>query len=182
MSQPEIAWRAHTSAFGAESLRANTHPRSFSRTMSGSNEDLLDSSNRAWAEMDGEGRETQRFDILYLSYKEVKYGAQKTFLSRSVFRPVRGLWYLSGTFSSREGAAKHFHSCLVEGPWTFGLITSLEHLMCGLPSGLSSVTTRWRLHHSLFPSSRTDQDWRFDSEGESLFRIRQSAAGFRLRS
>ena len=59
--------------------------------------------DRAWREMEAEGSKTQRFDILYLSYNEVKHGAQKTFLSNSVFRPVRGLWYMSGYVLSRGG-------------------------------------------------------------------------------
>jgi GR25 family glycosyltransferase involved in LPS biosynthesis len=62
--------------------------------------------DQAWGEIEAEGNETSKFDVLYLSYKEVKYGAQKTFLSSNVFRPVRGLWFLSGYVLSREGAGK----------------------------------------------------------------------------
>jgi len=94
-------------------------------TMSGSNEDCS-TARSGVAEMDGEGRETSDSTSLFVVQGgEVR--AQKTFLPAVSFRPVRGLWYLSGYVLSREGAAKLLHSCLVEGPWTFGLITSLEH-------------------------------------------------------
>ena len=55
----------------------------------------------------------RRLTILYLSYKEVKHGAQKTLLSDSLFRPVRGLWYLSGYVLSREGLGSSSASCHV---------------------------------------------------------------------
>ena len=47
--------------------------------------------DQAWREIEAEGYRKNYFDILYLSYKEVKYGTPKTFLSSNVFRPVRGL-------------------------------------------------------------------------------------------
>ena len=70
----------------------------------------------AWSEIVAKGGKAQLFDILYLSYKEVKHGAQKTFLSSNVFRPVRGLWYLSGYVLSREGAAKLLRLLPCRGP------------------------------------------------------------------
>lgn len=57
-----------------------------------------------------------RFDILYLSYLEVKHGAPKTFLSSNVFHPVRGLWHLSGYVLSREGAEKLLRLLPCRGP------------------------------------------------------------------
>ncbi|MBA3521021.1 MAG: glycosyltransferase family 25 protein [Gemmatimonadales bacterium] len=44
--------------------------------------------DQAWGEMMGSASLAYSFDILYLSYKEVKDGAHKTFLSDSVFRPI----------------------------------------------------------------------------------------------
>ena len=72
--------------------------------------------DEAWREIHAQGDKTIKFDILYVSYKEVKYGAQKTFLSRSVFRPVRGLWFLSGYVLSREGAEKLLRFLPCRGP------------------------------------------------------------------
>jgi hypothetical protein len=39
-----------------------------------------------------------------VSYKEVRYGAPKELVSKNVFRPERGLWYLSGYVLSKKGA------------------------------------------------------------------------------
>ncbi len=62
--------------------------------------------DRAWSEIQSYVDKKSDFDILYLSYEEVKQGAPKTFLSSNVFRPERGLWYLSGYILSRKGAEK----------------------------------------------------------------------------
>jgi len=58
----------------------------------------------AWREMEGADRAVPMFDILYVSYREVRHGAPKELLSKNVFRPERGLWYLSGYVLSKEGA------------------------------------------------------------------------------
>ena len=60
--------------------------------------------DQAWREMEAADRTSPAFDVLYLSYKEVRHGAPKTLTSRSVFRPERGLWYLSGYVLSKKGA------------------------------------------------------------------------------
>lgn len=72
--------------------------------------------DQAWDEIEAEGNRKNNFDILYLSYEEVKYGTPKTFLSRNVFRPVRGLWHLSGYVISREGAEKLLRLLPCRGP------------------------------------------------------------------
>jgi GR25 family glycosyltransferase involved in LPS biosynthesis len=72
--------------------------------------------DQAWAEINAEVNRKSNFDILYLSYQEVKHGAPKTFLSSNVFRPVRGLWYLSGYVVSREGAEKLLRLLPCRGP------------------------------------------------------------------
>jgi len=129
--------------------------------------------DQAWAEMDGEGGDTQRFDVLYLSYKEVKHGAQKTFLSRSVFRPVRGLWYLSGYVISRKGAAKLLTLLPCRGPvdlWInhqFGVLdvrATKRSIISQRCDGGSSNS------YSILPA--LTRIGVLDSEGESLFRIR----------
>lgn len=70
----------------------------------------------AWSEMAAADRGTPNFDLLYLSYLEVKGGARKAFLSKSVFRPERGLWYFSGYVLSRKGAAKLLKLLPCRGP------------------------------------------------------------------
>ena len=58
----------------------------------------------AWSEMTAADGDRPEFDLLYLSYKEVRHGAPKQLLSRSLFRPERGLWYMSGYVLSKKGA------------------------------------------------------------------------------
>jgi hypothetical protein len=42
--------------------------------------------------------------VLYVSYAEARHGAPKELISENVFRPGRGLWFLSGYVLSRKGA------------------------------------------------------------------------------
>ncbi len=72
--------------------------------------------DQAWDEIKPEGNRNSNFDILYLSYEEVKHGTPKTFLSSNVFRPARGLWHLSGYVISREGAEKLLRLLPCRGP------------------------------------------------------------------
>lgn len=72
--------------------------------------------NHVWNEAVTRCHEDERFDLLYLSYLEVKHGAPKTFLSENVFRPVRGLWHLSGYVLSRQGAQKLVRLLPCRGP------------------------------------------------------------------
>jgi len=67
---------------------------------------FADRLNEAWADLFNADQRSSGFDILYLSYKEAKYGAPKELLSRSLFRPERGLWFLSGYVLSKTGAQK----------------------------------------------------------------------------
>lgn len=60
--------------------------------------------DQAWREMEDADRTDPAFDVFYMSYKEARYGAPKELVSTNVFRPERGLWYLSGYVLSRKGA------------------------------------------------------------------------------
>lgn len=60
--------------------------------------------DQAWREMEDVDRNNPRFDVLYLSYREVRHGAPKELVSKNIFRPERGLWYLSGYVLSKKGA------------------------------------------------------------------------------
>ncbi|WP_055687810.1 family 16 glycosylhydrolase [Loktanella sp. 5RATIMAR09] len=70
----------------------------------------------AWKEIASNGNSLAGFDLLYVSYKEATHGAPKTFVSRNVFRPDRGLWFLSGYILSRQGADKLLRSLPCRGP------------------------------------------------------------------
>lgn len=71
--------------------------------------------DEAWEDVAVEA-ESEGFDVLYVSYMEVTHGAPKTFVSSHVFRPVRGLWYLSGYIISRQGAEKLLRLLPCRGP------------------------------------------------------------------
>lgn len=60
--------------------------------------------DQAWREMKAADRTSPAFDLLYLSYKEVRHGSPKELISKNVFRPERGLWQLSGYVLSKKGA------------------------------------------------------------------------------
>lgn len=70
----------------------------------------------AWCEMRAADQAEPSFDVLYLSYKEVRYGAPKTAVSQNVFRPERGLWYLSGYVLSKRGAQRLLALLPCRGP------------------------------------------------------------------
>ncbi|ELK4741080.1 family 16 glycosylhydrolase [Pseudomonas aeruginosa] len=54
--------------------------------------------------------------LLYLSYADAGGTAERVDLCDSLFRPVRGLWFLSGYVLSREGAAALLRAMPVIGP------------------------------------------------------------------
>lgn len=70
----------------------------------------------AWREMRAADQAGPSFDVLYLSYKEVRHGAPKTAFSQNVFRPERGLWYLSGYVLSKQGAQRLLALLPCRGP------------------------------------------------------------------
>jgi GR25 family glycosyltransferase involved in LPS biosynthesis len=72
--------------------------------------------DQAWSELH-RGKNLERLvDVLYVSYREVDYGAEKVKVSPSLFSPFRGLWCLSGYVLSRNGAKKLLSSLPVRGP------------------------------------------------------------------
>lgn len=73
--------------------------------------------DQAWGELLEAADEARAaFDVLYFSYKEVRYGAPKVLVSPSVYRPERGLWYLSGYVLSRRGAQRLLKLLPCRGP------------------------------------------------------------------
>lgn len=129
--------------------------------------------DQAWSEIETGGETTSMFDILYLSYKEVKHGAQKTFLSSNVFRPVRGLWYLSGYVLSRDGARKLLQLLPCRGPvdlWInhqFGALDVRATRRSIIRQRRDGSSTNL---YSILPS--LTKIGVIDSEGASLFQIR----------
>lgn len=72
--------------------------------------------DQAWREMAAADGTEPAFDVLYLSYREVRRGAPKELTSKSVFRPERGLWQLSGYVLSNKGAKKLLGLLPCRGP------------------------------------------------------------------
>jgi GR25 family glycosyltransferase involved in LPS biosynthesis len=129
--------------------------------------------DRAWRELAPDRDGAAPFDLLYLSYKEVMGGAQKSLRSASVFLPARGLWYLSGYVLSREGARKLIRLLPCQGPvdlWMNHQFDALEvratrQSLIGQRSDLGSANS-----YSILPAlSRIGV---LDCEGQSLFQNR----------
>jgi GR25 family glycosyltransferase involved in LPS biosynthesis len=129
--------------------------------------------DRAWHELAGGLRRIAPFDLLYLSYKEVKGGAQKFLLSPSVFRPVRGLWYLSGYVLSREGAQKLIRLLPCRGPvdlWINHQFDTLE--VRATRRSVISQRGDWDSANSYSILPALTRIGVLDREGQSLFQNR----------
>lgn len=129
--------------------------------------------DQAWSEVVSERNEKRRFDVLYVSYLEVKHGAPKTFLSSNVFRPVRGLWHLSGYILSREGAEKLLRLLPCRGPidlWINHQFKALDVLATKRPLISQRRDVRSTNSYSILPTLTTIGA--ITSEGASLFNLR----------
>lgn len=131
--------------------------------------------DKAWSEIQSHVNKKSDFDILYLSYEEVKHGAPKTFLSSNVFCPERGLWYLSGYILSRKGAEKLLSLLPCRGPvdlWINHQFKSLDvrairrSIICQRRDGSSTNS------YSILPS--LSKIGAINSESAALFHIRPS--------
>jgi len=72
--------------------------------------------DEAWSDLVWSRAERYAFDLLYVSYKEVKTGKRFVPISGSLFKPLGGLWHLSGYVLSRPGARKLLDALPVCGP------------------------------------------------------------------
>lgn len=71
---------------------------------------------KIWSELLELRGDSTLFDILYLSYKEVDQGAEKTLVTENVFQLFRGVWFLSGYVLSKRGAERLLSMLPVRGP------------------------------------------------------------------
>lgn len=129
--------------------------------------------NKVWNDVIANKAVEGTFDILYLSYQEVKHGAPKTIISKHIFRPERGLWHLSGYVISREGAKKLLKLLPSRGPidlWinhqfrNLNVIASKQSLI-GQRRDIGSSNS-----YSILPT--LTKIGAITSEGASLFNIR----------
>ena len=127
--------------------------------------------DQAWKELTIESEDG--VDVLYVSYMEVKNGAPKSFISSNVFRPVRGLWYMSGYILSRQGAEKLLRLLPCRGPvdlWINQQFSALKvlatrHSIVGQRTDASSTNS-----YSVLPI--LSKIGAIDSEGAALFNSR----------
>lgn len=72
--------------------------------------------NQAWQELPTKNDSGFRFDLLYLSYQTSNQGLDAKVYSKSLFRPIRGLWWASGYVLSYAGAKKLLALLPIVGP------------------------------------------------------------------
>lgn len=112
------------------------------------------------------------FDLLYVSYLEARHGAPKAFLSSTLFRPVRGLWYLSGYVLSRDGAEKLLRLLPCRGPvdlWLNHQFEGLNVLATQRPLIGQRIDVKSTNAYSILPTLTTIGA--ITSEGASRFNI-----------
>jgi len=129
--------------------------------------------DQAWKDIAIESGKRESFDILYVSYMEVTHGAPKFFVSNHLFRPVRGLWHLSGYILSRQGAEKLLRLLPCRGPVDLWINHQFSMLNV-LATRRSVVRQRRDLSstnsYSILPTLSTIGA--INSEGAALFNIR----------
>ena len=129
--------------------------------------------DRTWNDILSMDGRNGNFDILYLSYNEVKNGAPKTVLSKQLFRPKRGLWYLSGYVLSRKGAEKLIQLLPCKGPvdlWINHQFDLLDVLAIKKPVIGQRRDIKSSNSYSILPNLTTIGA--INSEGASLYNIR----------
>lgn len=129
--------------------------------------------DKAWMEIIEENDVNGKFDVLYVSYLEVKHGAPKTFISPNLFRPKRGLWHLSGYILSRKGAKKLLQLLPCRGPIDLWINHHFEALdVLATKKSLISQRRDVRSTNSYSILPALTKIGAINSEGASLFNIR----------
>lgn len=129
--------------------------------------------DQAWTEIVTENDGKGKFDVLYVSYLEVKHGAPKSSLSSNLFRPVRGLWHLSGYVLSRGGAEKLLRLLPCRGPIDLWINHHFERLdIRATKSSLINQRRDVRSTNSYSILPALTKIGAINSEGASLFNIR----------
>jgi len=129
--------------------------------------------DEAWREISATEGKYEGVDILYVSYMEATHGAPKSFMSSHVFRPLRGLWYLSGYILSRQGAAKLLSLLPCRGPvdlWINHQFSALDVFATRQSVVRQRRDTSSTNSYSILPALSTIGA--IDSEGAALFNAR----------
>jgi len=104
--------------------------------------DFAKYTDRAWADLKDAFGYPPAFDILYLSYQEVRNRARKSDISDVVFKLYCGLWHLSGYVLSKRGADKLLSLLPVRGPIDLWINHQLETLNA-VATSKSVINQRW---------------------------------------
>jgi GR25 family glycosyltransferase involved in LPS biosynthesis len=72
--------------------------------------------DRSWEDALGRNQREVAFDLFYVSFKEVRNGADWSPISDRLATPIRGLWYCSGYVLSARGARRLLELLPVRGP------------------------------------------------------------------
>lgn len=170
----------------AEIAVAQSHINVWKKVAAGNNENVLileddtwfhssfaKQMDQAWTEIVAENNVKGGFDVLYVSYLEVKHGAPKSFLSNNLFRPVRGLWHMSGYVLSRKGAEKLLRLLPCRGPIDLWINHHFEVLdVFATKNSLISQRRDIKSSNSYSILPALTKIGAINSEGASLFNIR----------
>lgn len=92
--------------------------------------------------------------LLYLSYEDAGGTAERIEVSSMLFRPVRGLWFLSGYVLSREGAEALLRAMPVVGPvdmWMNFRFAEIDALALASPAILQRADSESANSYSVLP-------------------------------
>lgn len=106
--------------------------------------------DRGWRAFINRHTERGSRNLLYLSYEDAGGTASRVDVCDSLFRPERGLWFLSGYVLSREGAERLLRSMPVVGPVDMWINYRFEEL------GALALTTPAILQR---PDERSDNSY-----------------------
>ncbi|PIB26449.1 hypothetical protein BFP76_11035 [Amylibacter kogurei] len=126
--------------------------------------------DQAWNDILTNSERYNGFDILYVSYMEATNGAPKSFVSENVFKPERGLWYLSGYVLSRQGAKKLLGLLPCRGPvdlWINHQFGEMKVYATKCPIVRQRTDTASTNSYSVLPS--LTKIGAINSEGAALF-------------
>jgi hypothetical protein len=104
--------------------------------------DFAKYTDQAWADLKGALGYPPGFDIIYLSYQEVRTRARKSDISDVVFRLYCGLWHLSGYVLSKRGADNLLSLLPVRGPIDLWINHQFENL-AAFGTSKSVINQRW---------------------------------------
>jgi len=110
--------------------------------------------DRGWRDAVAHSTDEQGPQLVYLSYALADDTAPRSRVSNYVFRPARGLWFLSGYVVSRAGASALLQSMPVVGPvdlWMNYRLADLDAFALATPALLQRTDTVSSNAYSMLP-------------------------------